>query len=240
MASIKSMKAVAVAARVGSVSEDVFAYLALTVESHLRDIVQEATKVSRASRRDRITAADVSFALQLRGCEPMFGLEGATELFPAAALSAGRRRVGLRELVEEPLPPLPQEAAFALHWLAVDGVQPAIDANPPPLPPMQPSATAEDTAGVAGAAGYSGYGGYGGPGAAAAGGRRKRMLVEVEAASPHELGEEMQRYLARLTAAVKAAGEAGRQRLVFASLGRDPGLQELLPYVCALLEDTVR
>ena len=40
-------------------------------------------------------------------------------------------KVSLRNLTQTPLPPLPRDVSLTAHWLAVEGVQPAIPQNPP-------------------------------------------------------------------------------------------------------------
>jgi hypothetical protein len=37
----------------------------------------------------------------------------------------------LPQLIEKPLPKLPREAGVAVHWLAIDGVQPDLPENTP-------------------------------------------------------------------------------------------------------------
>lgn len=38
-------------------------------------------------------------------------------------------------MIEAPLPKAPLDTAIVAHWLAIDGVQPAIPENPPPEGP---------------------------------------------------------------------------------------------------------
>jgi hypothetical protein len=49
------------------------------------------------------------------------------------------------------------------------------------------------------------------------------------------MSEESRRYLDKVRAAVSGSDETARAR-VFASLREDPGLQELLPYLCLYIK----
>ena len=39
--------------------------------------------------------------------------------------------VGVMQIIEAPLPKAPLDTAVVAHWLAIEGVQPAIPENPP-------------------------------------------------------------------------------------------------------------
>ncbi len=38
--------------------------------------------------------------------------------------------VDFNKLLQTPLPPVPRDVTFSVHWLAIEGVQPAIPQNP--------------------------------------------------------------------------------------------------------------
>jgi hypothetical protein len=40
--------------------------------------------------------------------------------------------VDLEELIHKPLPSIPHDVSFTVHWLAIEGVQPRIIQNPTP------------------------------------------------------------------------------------------------------------
>ena len=72
--------------------------------------------------------------------EPLYGLSAGTQHVPFRFTSGGGRElhfpceekeVDLAELTSTPIPRLPLAPTLRAHWLAIDGVQPAIPENPP-------------------------------------------------------------------------------------------------------------
>jgi len=167
----------------------------------------------------------------------------------------------------------PSEIGLRAHWLAVDGVQPDIPENPPPVgavveaddgpaggamgavsgaggagvPPVGVGALRsyqqrdltvhrveddEDLEAVAAAAGgddkadsAGGGGGQsgGGGGGGGAGGVSVRQLL------PRLLSEELRLYFTRITLAVER-GNSAQVESALAAIGRDSGIQELVPF----------
>ena len=72
--------------------------------------------------------------------EPLYGFDTA-DYIPFRHTSGGgkdlfypdEQDVGLLDLVGTALPRLPSDVTVRAHWLAVEGVQPTIPENPPPL-----------------------------------------------------------------------------------------------------------
>ena len=77
-------------------------------------------------------------ALRMEGQEPLYG-SVSTEHEPFRFASGGGREchfveekeLDLQALVSAPVPKIPLGVSLRAHWLAVDGVQPAIPENPP-------------------------------------------------------------------------------------------------------------
>jgi len=121
--------------------------LAPAAEGHLRSIIDTAIKVQRRAKRSTLTVDDINFALSLAREEGVYGYSSARQaavtgfdgrdsldyhraghaspMLPAA--------VDVASVIGRPLPPAPVAPSFSLHWLAVEGVQPATPQNPPPL-----------------------------------------------------------------------------------------------------------
>jgi transcription initiation factor TFIID subunit 6 len=193
------------------------------VEEHLTSLVREAACVKRHSKRARINltggdesngvvkgrlhADDINMALQWRGSEKLYatGTIGTT--------SEGKK-VDLEDYLksEMDLRP-PQEVGLTVHWLAVDGQQPAIPQNP--IQKSQSSVVhrvqqddAEDPS---------------------------KVGVQVNQLLPRLLSEELQLYFTRITTALERGGTTPttrqQQDAALNSVARDAGLQELVPFL---------
>lgn len=162
----------------------------------------------------------------------------------------------------------PSEIGLRAHWLAVDGVQPDIPENPPPIGAVVeaddvPAGGAmgaggaavsqvgvgalrsyqqrdltvhrveddEDLEAVAAAAGEDNKadsaGGGGGPSAGSGGGGAGG--VSVRQLLPRLLSEELRLYFTRITLAVER-GNPTQVESALAAIGRDSGIQELVPF----------
>jgi len=175
--------------------------------------------------RRRLHADDINMALQWRGSEKIYatGIVGAG----GVVISSSRddKKVILEDYLNSEMKVRPpQEVGLTLHWLAVDGIQPNIPQNPP-------------GANTTGSASTN---------------KRKQSVVhrveddEMENASggdgvqvtqllPRLLSEELRLYFSRITGAVERGGATPitrqQQDTALASLTRDPGLQELIPFM---------
>ncbi len=103
---------------------------------------QEASKFARHAKRQRLNPEDINMALKLRNLEPLYGYG----VCAAAADDVVFRKVPASDVFVTPdaplsladlvaasasaLPALPPSIAWQAHWLAVEGVQPAIPENP--------------------------------------------------------------------------------------------------------------
>ncbi|KAG5175338.1 hypothetical protein JKP88DRAFT_351551 [Tribonema minus] len=227
MISRQAIAPVAAALAVGPVSNDVAEFLASSAEYHLKDLVQEAMKIARRSKRRRVTADDVNYALEMRSVEALYGYRASAVVAAVAAATdkggagggagedgdsaTGDRRVNTLEVANAGLPKCPVEPTCMLHWLAVDGRQPRI--------PQNPSRQQRAAAAAAAAAGE----------------------IDVIRGAPtgeQELSEESQRYLDRVREAVlRSSDRSAGLGPVFDSLKRDPGLQEILPHICRFIKE---
>ncbi|KAL5555250.1 hypothetical protein UlMin_037486 [Ulmus minor] len=93
---------------------------------------EEAIKCMHHSRRTKLTIDDIDGALNLRNVEPVYGFTYRGPLRFKRAIGhrdlfyIDDKDVELKDVVEAPLPKAPLETSIFCHWLAIDGVQPAI------------------------------------------------------------------------------------------------------------------
>lgn len=132
-----------------SLDDEIARRIALDVEFRVRDILADAMKRTRASKRGVLVAADVSSALRAKHVEPLTtpdfcGRVGSTTADGANGrsgygfASAGRGLyyledpiVALSSALRVRMPPASvAKVTVASHWLAIDGVQPRIPQNP--------------------------------------------------------------------------------------------------------------
>ena len=143
----------------------------------------------------------------------------------------------LSELVSGTLPKIPVAASLRSHWLAIDGVQPAIPENPPPMSKDQLVTDSVDPAAK-----------LMGPDAkenklgSVLGAIHKMKTVEtvnVKQLASHELSVEQQLYYKEITEACVGSDEARRAEAL-QSLACDPGLHQMLPRLCTFIAEGVR
>eukprot|EP00873_Tetraselmis_striata_P024590 jgi/Tetstr1/444854/TSEL_032696.t1 len=132
-----TMQVIAQSLGIPQLSDQAAQFLAPDVDYRLREIIQEATKFMRHSKRSTLTTLDVDNALRLKNVEPLYGFGSK---HPARfARAAGYpdvfyvedRDINIDQVIEAPLPKVPVDIGVMTHWLVVDGVQPAIPENAP-------------------------------------------------------------------------------------------------------------
>ena len=226
---------------------------------------QEASKFARHAKRTYITPDDINNAFKLRNVEPVYGLCSSSD--PARFTKAAGHAdivyaedpvVPLSSIVEAPLPPLPWEAGVTVHWMAVNGKQPAIPENMPLVPlthrdkrqrtektrkalpalTVKPAEIATTTTGAeAEAAATAGTATQHGTGTVEEG-------VLVRAPLKHVVSKELHLYYNKVVTALETAApppaSASTELLaVLASLRIDAGLQPLAPYFAHYLAEKV-
>ncbi|GAA6027053.1 hypothetical protein JCM8097_006073 [Rhodosporidiobolus ruineniae] len=236
----KSDSVIDVAESVGipNLPEDVAAALAGDVEYRLCELIEEATKFMRHSRRTRLKVDDLDQALKVRNLEPLWGFTSETAHMPfkktvtatGTVYHVEDDEIDLSKVIKTDLPAVPRDISFTAHWLAIEGVQPLIKENPTPqeLARYAPKPATASLLPSSSAA-------------AAANGQPSTVTPLVK----HVLSRELQLYFTRLTdalsrdnasaGATNAAG-APSNELKDAALGSvksDPGLHQLVPYLIA-------
>uniref|UniRef100_A0A7S1YKD3 TATA box binding protein associated factor (TAF) histone-like fold domain-containing protein n=1 Tax=Sexangularia sp. CB-2014 TaxID=1486929 RepID=A0A7S1YKD3_9EUKA len=201
--------------------------VAAEVEFRTREILFEATKMMRHSKRERLLPSDIDAALRIRCYDPIHGHAGASA---RPRFSRTATDVDLFFLADAPVdlevaaaaevPPVPRNMTLTAHWLAVEGVQPAIPQNPLHKLEASPATApglAEDAHGASG--------------------------VSVRPLVRHVISEELQQYFERVTAAIDGAASTGDADLIARvsdALRVDAGLQPIVPYLVRHANEGIR
>lgn len=107
-------------------------------------MLQDAVKFMRHGKRQRMSTHDIDHALKIKNIEPTYGFFAKDHVPFRFASGGGRelhfveeKEIDLNEVVSmaggPTWPKLPLEITLRAHWLCIDGVQPTIPENPPPV-----------------------------------------------------------------------------------------------------------
>jgi len=212
-----SVKVIAESQGFVGLNDDVASTLAPDVEFHIREIVQEATKFMRHSKRALLTTEDINNALRLRNLELLYGFSSKESLqFVHASKDLyyiEDRELEFKEVLEASLPKCPRDTTLAAHWLAIEGVQPEIPQNP-------------SQAQVEGLT-------YSKKKVKATGGKAMKIKPLVK----HVLSKELQDYYELVTKIIRNSEDEALVDVTIRKLGNDPGLHQLLPYFVQFVSD---
>lgn len=242
--SVESIKVIAESIGVGALPDDAAKELADDVSFKLKQIVQDAAKFMHHAKRQRLSISDVDHSLKVRNIEPQYGFV-ANDHIPFRFASGGGRELhfieekelDLSEVIASVPPKIPLDVALRAHWLCVDGIQPTVPENPPPL---SKEAQAQDsvnpirkldqnfTKDVAGK-----------PTTGKIHKLKNIETVHVKQLATHELSVEQQLYYKEITEACVGSDEARRAEAL-QSLSCDPGLHEMLPRMCTFIAEGVK
>ncbi|PLB51877.1 transcription initiation factor TFIID complex subunit [Aspergillus steynii IBT 23096] len=225
-----NIRDVAESAGIANINDDVTENLSRDVEYRIAQVLEEALKFMRHSRRTLLTTQDVAQALRVLDVEPLYGYESTRPLrFGEASLGPGQplfyvedEEVDFEKLINAPLPKVPREISFTAHWLAVEGVQPSIPQNPTAadsrnLELMSKGPNANSTL-----AAMSGSGN-----------------VAVKPLVKHVLSKELQLYFGKVCNAFLDESSEEYRTSGYSSLREDPGLHQLVPYFVQFISEKV-
>lgn len=258
-----------------NVNEEVLKALAMDVEYRILEIIEQAVKFKRHSKRDTLTTDDVAKALRVLNVEPLYGYHDGShsnrELSFAKVNTAGGQsvyyldegEVDFDKLINEPLPQVPRVPTFTTHWLAVEGVQPAIVQNPnlndirQSQPPIVRGAIVtalnESSSQLGGSSGSNNGTGKDSVGGESVGGSGSNLAsvvqpgqnVDVKPLVKHVLSKELQIYfnqiISTLTKHVESGDEEGQHMkgAALMSLKTDTGLHQLVPYFIQFIAEQI-
>ena len=105
---------------VTTLNEDVLVTLTSDVEYRIYQVLEEALRFMRQSRRNTLTTQDVAHSLRTLDLEPLYGYESTRPLrFGEASLGPGHSlfyveddEVDFEKLINAPLPKVPREMSF--------------------------------------------------------------------------------------------------------------------------------
>ena len=241
-----SVKMIAEANGIPNVADDAARALADDLTKKLKAVMADAAKFTRHGRRSLLTFRDIENALKIKNVPPMLGFCDPEQLPFRYASGGGRelffqedREIELSDLVNaSTLAKVPQEVALKNHWLSIDGIQPAIPDNPPPLSKDRQRLESIDPSQV--------LRNNGGTFASAAQNRfisqKAKPLVEVvkvKQLATHELSVEQQLYYKEITEACVGSDETRRSEAL-QSLMYDSGLHQMLPRLCTFISEGVK
>ncbi|XP_058070769.1 transcription initiation factor TFIID subunit 6 [Magnolia sinica] len=218
----ETIEVIAQSIGINNLSPDVALALAPDVEYRVREIMQEAIKCMRHSKRTILTADDVDSALSLRNVEPIYGFASGDPLrFKRAVGHKGLfyiddKDVEFKDVIEAPLPKAPLDTAVLTHWLAIEGVQPAIPENAPVEALVAPSENKKSD--------HS---------------KEDGLPVDIKLPVKHVLSRELQLYFDKITELTVSKSDSVLFKEALVSLATDSGLHPLVPYFTYFIADEV-
>lgn len=201
----------------------------------------------RHAKRSKLSTLDVNYSLALKHVEPIYGYDpldpisfktlasgGALSSSPSTLYYIPEKEVDfdsvLSHMAKQGSVPLNQKVNWSSHWLAIEGVQPAIPENPP-----QAMMASSPTAGAA--VPFSSTS-SGDPSAhhhlPSSTNSSNSGAVEVR----HALSKEHQLYFETVTNCLFSK-DASAIHTSLTSLRNDAGIQQLLPYFVQYLSESV-
>lgn len=241
--SLESIKVIAESIGVGSLPDDAAKELADDVSFKLKQIVQDAAKFMHHAKRMKLSIADIDHSLKVRNIEPQYGFV-SPDFIPFRFASGGGRElhfieekeIDLADVIQTAPPKIPLDITLRAHWLCVDGIQPTVPENPPPL---SKDLQALDSVNPVNKLDRAHLKDTTGKPAIKAQKLKNVETVHVKQLATHELSVEQQLYYKEITEACVGSDEARRAEAL-QSLACDPGLHEMLPRMCTFIAEGVK
>ncbi|KAI5635336.1 TATA box binding protein associated factor (TAF) domain-containing protein [Phthorimaea operculella] len=242
--SVDSMKVIAESLGIANLGDDAAKELADDVTYRLKVIVQDAMKFMHHAKRQKLSITDIDHTLKLKNIEPQYGFLQPDSLPFRFASGGGRelhfveeKEIDLNEILSAPPPKVPLDVSVRAHWLSVDGVQPTVPENPPPL--SKESQKLESVDPITKLNKPANKDAAGKPMCGKAARLKASESVHVKQLATHELSVEQQLYYKEITEACVGSDE-GRRAEALQSLACDPGLHEMLPRMCTFISEGVK
>ncbi|OWR42164.1 transcription initiation factor TFIID subunit 6 [Danaus plexippus plexippus] len=241
---VDSIKVISESVGIASLGDDAAKELADDVSFRLKVIVQDAMKFMHHSKRQKLSITDIDNALKIKNTEAQYGFVQPDSLPFRFASGGGRelhfieeKEIDLSEILSAPPPKIPLDVSLRAHWLSVDGVQPTVPENPPPL--SKEAQKLESVDPVSKLSKPANKDSAGKPVSGKAARLKASESVHVKQLATHELSVEQQLYYKEITEAGVGSDE-GRRAEALQSLACDPGLHEMLPRMCTFISEGVK
>ncbi|MCJ1377740.1 hypothetical protein MMC17_000836 [Xylographa soralifera] len=225
-----NIRDVAESVGIASLGDEVLTALSSDVEFRLSQVLEEAFRFMRHSKRTTLSTQDITHALRMLDVEPLYGYESTRPLrFGEASIGPGQplfyvedEEVDFEKLINAPLPKVPREISFTAHWLAVEGVQPSIPQNPTSADSRNQELLPKGPGANSTLAAISG-----------------NDTVTVKPLVKHILSKELQLYFEKICSALLDETNDEYSVAALASLRSDPGLHQLVPYFVQFIAEKV-
>ncbi|XP_034110964.1 transcription initiation factor TFIID subunit 6 isoform X2 [Drosophila sulfurigaster albostrigata] len=242
--SAESMKVIAESIGVGSLSDDAAKELAEDVSLKLKRIVQDAAKFMHHAKRQKMSVRDIDQSLKIRNIEPQYGFV-SKDFVPFRFASGGGRELhftedkelDLSEITANSSIKIPLDLTLRSHWFVVEGIQPTVPENPPPL--SKDSQFVDSVNPVIKLDQGLNKDAAGKPTTGKIHKLKNVETIHVKQLATHELSVEQQLYYKEITEACVGSDEPRRAEAL-QSLGSDPGLHEMLPRMCTFIAEGVK
>ncbi|XP_064119289.1 transcription initiation factor TFIID subunit 6-like isoform X2 [Macrobrachium nipponense] len=200
----------------------------------------DGMKFMHHGKRKRFATCDFDHVLKLKNVEPLYGLQSVEHIPFRFASGGGRelhfvedKELEISEMVSGPTPRLPLQITIKPHWLAIDGIQPTIPENPPPITKDIQKKDAVDPASKLSTQDTKDQKHIHGRG------MKSIETVKVKQLATHELSAEQQLYYKEITEACVGSDEPKRGEALH-SLAFDPGLYQMVPRLCTFIAEGIR
>ncbi|KAG6596932.1 Transcription initiation factor TFIID subunit 6, partial [Cucurbita argyrosperma subsp. sororia] len=214
----ETIEVVAQSIGISNLSPEVALALTPDVEYRVREIMQEAVKCMRHSKRTVLTSMDVDNALKLRNLEPIYGFAACDTLRFKRAVGhkdlfyIDDKDVELNNVIEAPLSKATVETSVVAHWLAVEGVQPAVAEN---LTTEEPHDGKKSDL------------------------KEEDLPYDSKAPTKNVISRDLQLYFEKITGLTLNKSGSIPFREALRSLAVDSGIQPLVPYFACFIADEV-
>lgn len=216
----ETIEVIAQSVGINNLSVDAALTLAPDVEYRMRELMQEAIKCMRHSRRTILTTDDVDTALSIRNVEPVYGFASGDPLRFKRAVGhmdlfyIEDKDVDFKDIIEAPLPKAPLDTSIMCHWLAIEGVQPAIPENAPVEVITVPNGNRPEH-------------------------KDEGLPIDIKLPVQHVLSRELQLYFDKISELAIRGSETILFKEALVSLATDAGLHPLVPYFTCFIADEV-